>query len=247
MRTAAANCRRGRQPGKEGLAMNLEQFSPLRQHRLLATLDEQQFARIAAASQSIELGAEQMLFQRGAAARHFYIVIAGQVRLCLQSRSGHEKIVELLGPGQAFAEALMFSESPAFPVTSIAVMPTTLAAIPNADYLGILRASTETCLRMLADLSWRLHSHMREIEALSFENARNRLVNHLMDLAGQGTGGISVTLAESKQALAARLAIKPETLSRTLRALTEEGSIEVDGRQIRILDRAKLRQPGAAD
>ncbi len=137
--------------------MNLEQFSSLRQHRLLATLDEQQFARIAAASHCIELSAEQMLFQRGAAARHFYIVMAGQMRLSLQSRSGHEKIVELLGPGQAFAEALMFSESPAFPVTSIAVMPTTLAAIPNADYLGILRASTETCLRMLADEAAELH------------------------------------------------------------------------------------------
>ena len=224
--------------------MNLDQFSPLRQHALLATLDDEQFATVAAASQLITADAEQILFQRGSPARHFYILMEGQVRLCLQSRSGDEKIVQVLGPGQSFAEALMFAESPAFPVTSIAVLPTTLVAIPNVEYLDVLRASNATCLRMLADLSRRLHSHMREIETLSFENARNRVITHLLKLAGNGTGSASVVLGEAKQALAARLAIKPETLSRTLRALTEAGSIEVDGRTIRILDLERLRHSG---
>ncbi|MFO1467019.1 MAG: helix-turn-helix domain-containing protein [Steroidobacteraceae bacterium] len=85
---------------------------------------------------------------------------------------------------------------------------------------------------------------MREIETLSFENARNRVITHLLKLAGNGTGSASVVLGEAKQALAARLAIKPETLSRTLRALTEAGSIEVDGRTIRILDLERLRHSG---
>jgi len=223
--------------------MNQQQFSTLRQHHLLATLDERQFEHIGAVSQLIALDAEQMLFQRGVPARHFYIVIDGQMKLCLQSRGGNEKIVGLMGSGQAFAEALMFGESRTFPVTAIAVMKSTLVAIPNAEYLGTLRASNETCLRMLADLSWRLHAHIREIEALSFENAKNRVVNHLLNLAGNASGAMSVTLNETKQSLAARLAIKPETLSRTLRTLTDEGSIHVDGRNIRILDMARLRQP----
>jgi len=223
--------------------MNQQQFSTLRQHHLLATLDEQQFEHIGAVSQLIALDAEQMLFQRGSPARHFYIVMEGQMKLCLQSRGGDEKIVGFMGSGQSFAEALMFGESRTFPVTAIAVMKSALVAIPNAEYLGILRASNETCLRMLADLSWRLHSHIREIEALSFENAKNRVVNHLLSLAGNANGAMSVTLNETKQSLAARLAIKPETLSRTLRALTEEGSIVVEGRNIQILDMARLRQP----
>lgn len=44
-----------------------------------------------------------MLFQPGDAADHFYIVHSGQLILCLQSRSGDEKIVATLSPGQAFA------------------------------------------------------------------------------------------------------------------------------------------------
>ncbi len=223
--------------------MNPEQFSALRQHHLLAALDDSQFAHIGSTSQLQTLDAGQMLFQRGDAADHFYIVLSGQLTLCLRSRSGDEKIVATLSPGQAFAEALMFGANRSYPVSAVATLKTTLVAIPNAEFLAMLRASNETCLRLLGDLSWRLHSHIREIEALSFENARNRVAHHLLDLAGNTSGPATVTLTETKQALAARLAIKPETLSRTLRALADSGGIEMDGRQIRIPDPSRLRQP----
>lgn len=184
-----------------------------------------------------------MLFQRGDPARQFFVVLEGQLTLCLQSRNGDEKVVATISPGQAFAEALMFGENPSFPVSAIAALKTQLVAIPNAEFLAMLRASNETCLRLLSDLSWRLHSQIREIEVLSFENARNRVAAHLLNLAGNTAGPATVTLTETKQALAARLSIKPETLSRTLRALAESGGIEVDGRQIRIADTSRLRQP----
>jgi CRP-like cAMP-binding protein len=222
--------------------MDIERFAALRRHRLLATLDDEQFQRIARTSQLVELEAGQMLFQRGAEARHFYVVLSGQVKLCLQSRGGDEKIVEMLTSGQPFAEALMFAESPAFPLAAIAVEASTVAAIANTEYLAILRSSTETCLRLLADLSRRLHVHIREIEALALENSTNRLVNYLLGHAGLASGAADVTLDESKQTLAARLAIKPETLSRMLRALADAGVIRVDGRHIHIPDLNRLRQ-----
>lgn len=220
--------------------MNPGQFSELRHHHLLATLDEQQFAAVGAQSQLLTLDAGQVLFQRGDPARHFYIVLEGQVKLCLESRSGDEKIIALLHGGQAFAEALMFADNPSFPVSAIAVDRTRLVAVPNAPYKAILAASTSTCFRLLADLSLRLHTHVREIEALSFENARNRVVNHLRMLSEAAAAGVAVELAESKQALASRLGIKPETFSRTLRSLADEGIIAVDGRRIAILDRSRL-------
>ena len=41
---------------------------------------------------------------------------------------------------------------------------------------------------------------------------------------------------ETRQMLASQLSIKPETLSRLTRALTDAGLIEADGRDIIILD-----------
>lgn len=224
--------------------MSPAQFEALRHHHLLATLDERQFAAIGAQSQLLVLDAGQMLFQRGSPARTFYIVLEGQVKLCLQSRNGDEKIIALLHSGQAFAEALMFADNPAYPVSAVAVVRSELAAVPNAAYKALLSASTATCFRLLADLSLRLHTHVREIEALAFENARNRVVNHLRALCEATGTDAAIELAETKQALASRLGITPETFSRMLRALADEGIIAVDGRRIRVLDAARLRPPG---
>ena len=217
----------------------------LRGHYLFGALDEAQFARVTADAAPVELAEGQILFQRGEPARHFFVVLAGEVKLALQSRAGEEKVVERLGPGQSFAEALMFVEAPRYPLAAIALEPSRLIAIATADFLALLRSSPDTCLRLLADLSRRLHARIREIEELTLESATHRLVRHLLALAPAGAPGpATVTLEESRQLLASRLAIKPETLSRILRSLSDAGAIRIDGRQIELTDPVRLRAVG---
>lgn len=214
----------------------------LRSHHLFSALADAQFERILAVTQLLQLAPQQLLFQRGDPARHFFVVIEGQVKICLQSRGGDEKVVDRIDAGHGFAEAVMFMEAPQYPVAAIAIEPSLVAAVPNADFLAILRENTETCLRLLADLSRRLHAHIRQIENLALENATNRVARHLVDLAGaEAAGQATVRLGESKQLLASRLAIKPETLSRSLKSLVDAGVIAVQGRSIDIRDLTRLR------
>jgi CRP-like cAMP-binding protein len=117
-------------------------------------------------------------------------------------------------------------------------------AVPNAEYRAVLAESPPTCLRLLAELSRRLHGLVREIEELTLSSATNRFVRHVLDLAGSpppGAAPVTVTLPESKQMLASRLAIKPETLSRILRTLNDAGVVTVDGRSIHVPDLDRLR------
>ena len=53
-------------------------------------------------------------------------------------------------------------------------------------------------------------------------------------------GGMRVHLGETRQDLASRLSIKPETLSRLMRALADAGLVEADGRDIVIRDLDEL-------
>ncbi len=214
----------------------------LREHYLFSALDDLQFARVAAQAELVGLDAGQLLFQRGAPARHFFVVLDGEIKLALQSRAGEEKVVERLGRGQSFAEALMFVDAPRYPLAAVALEPSRVVAIEATDFLAMLRASPDTCLALLADLSRRLHARIREIEELTLASATHRLARHLLALAPPGAAGPStVTLDESRQLLASRLAIKPETLSRILRSLTDAGVIRVDGRQIELTDPERLR------
>jgi len=219
----------------------MDRLAGLRGHHLFAGLSPQQMQRLLAASHVEEYESGQLLFDRGQPAQHFFIVLDGQVNLVLYSKAGEEKIVDILGPGNSFAEAVMFMAAPGYPVSAVAATRSQVARFSSHEYLAILRDSPETCLRMLGHLSQRLHMRIREIEYLTLESATHRLVRHLESRLPPGDADATeITLQESRQELASRLSMKPETLSRILRHLSDEGAIVVHGRVLQVPDRKRL-------
>jgi len=213
----------------------------IRSHHLFAGLSPPQLQRMLAGSTIDEAEAGQVLFDRGQPARDFFIVIDGQVNLALYSKGGEEKIVDILGPGQSFAEAVMFMAGAAYPVSAVAAGKSRIARFSSQEYVAILRESPETCLRMLGHLSQRLHMRIREIEYLTLESATHRLVRLIESKLPVGTDGpAEIVLPESRQEIASRLSMKPETLSRILRTLSDGGALAVEGRILRIPDRRRL-------
>jgi CRP-like cAMP-binding protein len=221
---------------------NLESLAPiLRGHHLFAGMSPPQLQRVFTASHVDDYESGQVLFDRGQPAQHFFIVIEGQVNLVLYSKSGEEKIVDILGPGNSFAEAVLFMEGPVYPVSAVSASRSRVARFQNREYLAILKQSPETCLRMLGHLSQRLHMRIREIEYLTLESATHRLVRMIEGrLPPDATGLLEINLPESRQELASRLSMKPETLSRILRHLSDAGAIVVHGRQLQVPDRKRL-------
>lgn len=215
----------------------------LRGHYLFAMLSESEFANVATHSLVHRWSSGSLLFQGGTPASQFFVVLEGEARLFLQNAAGAEAAVMRARPGEAFAEAVMFMDMPVYPVSAETIGAGVLVAVNNEAYRTAMRRNPAACLRLLGHLSSRLHGLVREIESMTLETARTRLVRHLVSLAGPLTSGATtVHLGEAKLSLAAKLSIKPETLSRTLRALTNEGLISVDGAQIHILDLERLRR-----
>jgi len=216
-------------------------LAEIRTHHLFAGLSPPQLQRVMATAQVLTAESGQVLFDRGQPARHFYVVVDGQVNLVLYSKAGEEKIVDILGPGQSFAEAVMFMAGPVYPVSAVAAGTTRIARFSSTDYIALLRESPETCLRMLGHLSQRLHMRIREIEYLTLESATHRLVRMLeARLPEGGDGPHSILLHESRQEIASRLSMKPETLSRILRTLSDSGVIVVHARTLQVPSRAQL-------
>lgn len=220
-----------------------ENRAMLRAHALFLAFDDERFERLAAAARVVRLEAGGILFQQGEAASAFFVVLSGQVKLFLESRSGGEKILALLHPGHSFAEAIMFMQGPVYPVSAGATEPTELVAMPSREYVQALREDTNTCLKLLGVLSQRLHARVQEIEELTLESAGNRLINHLLRRAeSRQDGSQRVHFDETRQMLASQLSIKPETLSRLTRSLSEAGLIRLEGRDIVIPDMDRLRE-----
>jgi CRP-like cAMP-binding protein len=86
-----------------------------------------------------------------------------------------------------------------------------------------------------------LLSLVAEVEANSGRSSAQRLAAYLDSLAEPQSGSTcAVLLPVTKTALAARLGVTKETISRLLRNLREQGLIEMTRRKITILDRVRL-------
>ena len=181
----------------------------------------------------------ERIFNRGDPCRGFHIVIYGQVKLGFVSAQGDEKIIEIVGPGFSFGEALMFMEKP-YIVAAAALADTMLLHIAKQAVFDTLERNPAFARRMLAGMSRRLHGLIQDVESYSLRSGSQRIVGYLLKDEPDGDGAL-VTLAVSKKSLASRLNLTPEYFSRVLHELTAQGMITVQGRHITILDMARLR------
>lgn len=222
---------------------NSSLYESVRGHYLFAGLDEESFDRLAAGMRVKSLDQGEVLFHRGEPADSFYYVDTGLVELSLISATGDKKTLEVVSPGRTFGEAVTFMQEIKFPVTAEALQDSRLCEIPNRAFLDMLRTNRDACMRLLADLSRHLHARVREIENLSIQNARHRLSSYLMDhIIDKGEGDQATARLElPRHVIASRLSIKPETLSRLLRSLVDEGILSIEDRVVFIHSLDRLR------
>lgn len=211
---------------------------------LFVELAPEQLAHIAGATREKRLHKGEMLFHKGDAPRGFYLIVYGQIKLAFPSSQGNEKVINILGPRQSFGEAAMFMDRP-YPVFAESLSDTLLLHIARNAVIDLLEQDTSFARRMLAGLSMRLHSLVQDVESYSLRSTTQRVIGFLLqhsDEEGQGANEITIALPTSKQVIASRLSLTPETLSRIFHDLADSGLITVHGKQITIHDVRRLRE-----
>lgn len=181
-----------------------------------------------------------LLFSRGDPADRFFMVLAGRVDLLALNQGGAQSIIEVVSPGESFAEAAMFA-SGRFPVTAQAIPGTRLLTVPAGPFLRRLAERPGLPARLLASLARRQRQLMQEVAELKGRSPGQRLGLFLLGLAQSADPGQAVTLPLNKSQLASRLGMTPESLSRAMARLRSLG-VTTEGREVRIADVGKLRR-----
>ena len=173
------------------------------------------------------------LAMEGEAALGFWWVLSGQVSLHQISAEGRQIELGRFRGGEIVAAALAFADAP---------FPHHIEALSDSDLLWFPRQAAwqriignpplaSYFLRMLAGKCRLLQQRLRSQQS---QTLRDRLLEHLRSQArgpGGESGKATVTIP-SKKDLAAQLGGSPETLSRALRQLQDEGVLVVQGRRI---------------
>jgi CRP-like cAMP-binding protein len=209
---------------------------------LFCDIDRDELHRLAQGCQLRRLARGDMLFRQGDPCDAFHVVITGQVKLFVISPAGQEKVIEIVGPSGSFAEALMFLGKPCM-VNAQAMGDSLLLSVQREAVLQEVERDPRFALRMLAGLSRRLHGLVHDVQAQSLQNGVQRVIGYLLRDQPEAEGApsqVTVSLPVSKATIASRLSLTPEYFSRVLRELEDARLIEVDKRDIRILDVSRL-------
>jgi CRP-like cAMP-binding protein len=184
-----------------------------------------------------------MVFRTGDRCEEFHVVVTGQVKLFVLSPGGQEKVVELISAGQSFGEAIMFTDRP-YILSAQSLADTLLLTVSKRAVHDEIARDHRFALRMLAGLSRRLHGLIHDVEAYALHSGLQRVIGYLLRDQPvedcEAAEARTVSLPVSKATIASRLSLTPEYFSRVLHELAERGLIEIDRREIRIVDAPRL-------
>ncbi|MFO1340248.1 MAG: Crp/Fnr family transcriptional regulator [Burkholderiaceae bacterium] len=210
---------------------------------LFNDLRPDELAPLAAGCQLLRLARGDMVCRVGLPCEEFHVVVMGQVKLYAISPAGQEKVIELIGPGNSFGEALMFTGKP-YIVSAQALTDSLVLRVGKDAVLTEIARDSRFALRMLAGISRRLHGLVHDVQAYALHSGMQRVIGYLLrerEVEDCASGEVlTVSLPVSKATIASRLSLTPEYFSRVLHELEAAGLIQIDKRDIRILDTQRL-------
>jgi len=230
------------EPKPRGPDIPVEQF--LTNLPLFSDLTPEEIQRVAAGTRRIYAAKGEPLFHRGDRCEGFHVVLYGQVKLYVTSPQGTEKVIEIMGPGISFGEAILFMEMP-YVVSAQALKDSLLLHVSKAVVFDEIERDPRFARRMLAGMSRKLHHLIRDVEAYSLRSGLERVIGYLLrEEAEAGSNALSMTLPANKMIVASRLNLTPEYFSRILHDLEASGLVALDGRTVTVPDVEKLRTHG---
>jgi CRP/FNR family transcriptional regulator len=211
------------------------------QSTLFKGLPEAELRQLERISEPRDFDKGEMLFHEGTEGVGFYVVASGQVKVFKMSFDGREQILHILGPGDPLGEVPVFAGQN-YPANAQAMGKASLCFFPRKKLIELYRESPSLAMNMLAVLSRRLREFTVLIENLSLKEIPQRLATYLVHQQSLKPVSARVKLNVTKGVLSNILGTSQETLSRVLGKLSQEGLIEVQGKEISILDMARLKE-----
>ncbi len=196
-------------------------------------------AELLAASFTQLLPRNAVLFEQGEEAQVLHMLLEGRLGLQASAEGPAPTMVEIFGPGEivlapAVVLALPYLAS-AVALTEVRVLmiPAPLFRQALARSLPLARATTELLAR-----HWRLM--VDQVVDLKLRGAEQRVARFIARRVSEEDGAAKVVLDEPRSAIAARLGMTPETLSRALATLEAKGKLRRAPDGATIADRTAL-------
>ena len=191
-------------------------------------------------AQFVRFGSGASVFERGSMPTGLFFVHAGAVRLMSLCPEGRPKVVEIFEPGSMFGEIGVFTGQ-CYRTWTQAIGASVLIHVPRERMLEAVAMDNALSNRMLTAVCARIQRLVDAISSTASGTASLRVASYLLEqLERSPRTDACIVLPAPKKAIASLLNLTPETLSRVLRSMVEDGVLTVGGRRIHVRNRSLL-------
>ncbi|WP_249870629.1 Crp/Fnr family transcriptional regulator [Oceanobacillus saliphilus] len=197
-------------------------------------LEEEQMDEIMGTARSVSFKKGEIIYHAGDESDSLYIVNKGKVRIYRLSESGKEQLVRILNPGEYTGEYALFNES-THESYAEAIMNTSICMIRRTDLQHLLLKYPSISFKIITEFSKRLDQSETQTTRFATEKVETRIALFLAECLEDESNEFSLPM--SKKDLASYLGTTPETISRKLADLEEQGLIkQKTHKRIEVLD-----------
>lgn len=184
-----------------------------------------------------------IIFQPTEPSEFVYLIKKGSVQLTRLADNGQQITLSILTEGMIFGEADVLNES-TYSHFAETLESSNICYIRKDDFKNLLAKHTELVSMILNILYRRLKEAQTQIEFLAFHDVRDRLVSILLrfskDYGSQydkkGINGTVINFKISQEKLADFCGTSRESINRNIKEMKEEGLLELEGRNIVLLN-----------
>jgi CRP-like cAMP-binding protein len=185
----------------------------------------------------------QIIYLEGEKPQGLYCLYSGKVKVTKTNREGKEQIIRIAIAGDNIGYHSLVANS-GFSDSAIVIEDAHICYIPKNDFLDLLFTNFNVCNDLLKKISTDFIEAEDIIKHMSFKPVRERMAEALLLLKKtyDHTGNTQLQVSISRGDLANLVGTAKETATRLLTEFKESNIIEMDGRDIIIIDWDRLNK-----
>lgn len=185
----------------------------------------------------------QTIFEEGTQNSFFYLVDRGVVKTHRMDENGKDLITALHKEGDFFGN-MSFNRPLAYDEYATAMEETRVYAISKDDFKDILSRNSKISLDLIEVLGENLSGVKEQLLEMAYGSVRRKTARTILLFSQRIRRFPTQSIRISRSDLASVAGMASETLIRTLSDFKKEGLIEIEGRNIKIINLEALKQIG---
>lgn len=191
----------------------------------------------------------QIIFYEGHPVVGLYCIQSGKIKLYKSTDGGKQQILKIAQGGDILGHSSLFTDTP-HRATAESIEESDICFLDKHRFRSLLQANPSIALKLLGQLSRELNRSEEQVLDLAYKSVRIRLVEFLLTLKqsfGVHEEGIyRLNISLSREELAQAIGTSVETVVRLLSEFRAEGLIEIEKKNMVILEPESLLKYTAA-